>query len=98
VVSDEYLARVDAFRKSNSYYFTKLDDWYRYPPCFTLPKVDPRSFINCCPLGIDCPVRDALLLAFFSRKTTRRDLEFVRSRFESVLKYEGGIFMRRLRK
>ena len=81
VVSDEYLARVDAFRKQNRYYFTELDDWFLYPPCYTLPKVDPRSLINCCPIGIDCPVRDALLLAFYSRSTTREDLEFVRSSF-----------------
>ena len=97
-MDDEYIKRVAAFRSSSSYYFTKVDEWYRYPPCYTLPKVDPRSFINCCPLAVDCPIRDALLLAFFSRPTTARDLEFVRSKFERVIRNEGGIFLRRLRK
>ena len=98
MVSDEYLARVSAFRKQNKYYFTALDDWYLYPPCYTLPKVDPRSLINCCPLGVDCPVRDALLLAFFSRPTTKKDLDFVRERFSRVRENLGGVFIRRLRK
>ena len=93
-----YLERVDAFRKSNSYYFTKVDDWYKYPPCFTLPKVDPRSFINCCPLGINCPIRDALLLAFFSLPTTEENLKLVRSKFENVIKNLGGVFVRGLRR
>jgi len=94
----EYVERVAAFRASNSYYFTKVDGWHELSPCHTLPRVDPRSFINCCPLRVDCPVRDALLLAFFSRPTTARDLEFVRERFSRVKRVEGGIFLRRLRK
>lgn len=97
-VGEEYLSKVSAFRASNSYYFTKLDEWYEYTPCYTLPKVDPRSFINCCPLCVECPIRDALLLAFFSRATTADNLEFVRDRFSSVKRVEGGIFLRRLRK
>lgn len=97
-VDDCYLTRVAAFRSGNSYYFTKIDGWYDYAPCHTLPKVDPRSFINCCPLSVDCPIRDALLLSFFSRPTTATDLEFVRSKFSRVKRVEGSIFLRRLRK
>lgn len=97
-LDDSYVGRVAAFRMSNSYYFAEVDRWYDYSPCYTLPKVDPRSFINCCPLCVDCPIRDALLLAFFSRPVTRKDLEFVRSKFSRVKRVEGGIFLRRLRK
>lgn len=94
---EDYLDVVRAWHKRNPFYFTRIDDWYNYAPCQTLPRVDPRSLVNCCPLSVLCPVRDAILLSVANKKPTPENLELVWKRFARGRRYLGGIFLRKLR-
>ena len=94
---DDYLAAVVAWRKRNPFYFTEIKDWYDYAPCQTLPRVDPRSLVNCCPASVLCPIRDAILLSLAGKKPTVQNLELVWRRFRRGKSAVGGAFLRRLR-
>lgn len=94
---EDYLAVVRAWHKRNPFYFTAIDDWYLYAPCQTVPRVDPRSLVNCCPPSVLCPIRDAILLSVAGKRYTVRNLELAWRRYIRGKSYVGGIFLRRVR-
>jgi len=87
----EYLQYVRAFRNRVQFYFTKLKEWYRYSPCQTAPKVDPRSLVNCCPSSVKCPLRDAVLFSLSGLDYTEESYYRLMRRYDEYKQRAGSV-------